>query len=63
MLAVEGVRAGCAGDIDVFRASVADAGFGGVISGMASCGVGFVSGEGVLKQGVGETEFVLPRMG
>ena len=33
------------------------------ISGIASCGAGFVSGEGVLKQGVGETEFVLPRMG
>ena len=34
MLVIKGVRPGCAGDIDIFRATVADAGFAGVTSRM-----------------------------
>ena len=60
--AVEDVRDGCADDIGVIRTSVAGTvpEYGGFSGGMASCGVRVVSGEGVLKQGVGEAEFVLP---
>ena len=63
MPVVEDVRDGCANDIGVILASAACAGFGGVISGMAACGVCVVSGAGLPEQGVGEAEFVLPGMG